>query len=105
MTTIIYDRAAMSIYVCGHAGSAPAGKDIVCAGISALSEAMIHRVRGRGIWQTIMRIDSDKPAVFVKLRPKNRRAEDLGMELLETICGGYLAIAEEYPDCVKVEVR
>ena len=105
MTKIIYDRNAMSIYVKGHAGTAPKGKDIVYAGVSALTEAMVRRVKCRGIWNPSLQINPERAEVFLKLRPTDGYEQILAEELLETVCGGYQAIAEEYPDYVKVEVR
>lgn len=105
MTTIVYDRNAMSIYICGHAGFAEAGEDIVCAGVSALTEALLRRVRGRAALKAAVRIDKEKARVFVLLRPENTIAERVGMEALETVCGGYQAIAEEYPAHVRLEVK
>lgn len=105
MTRIIYDRNALSIYISGHAGAATVGKDIVCAGVSALTEAMVRRVKFRGLWNPSLRIDPERAEVFLKLRPTDGHEQTLAEELLETVCGGYQAIAEEYPDYVKVEVR
>ena len=40
MIEVIYDRDVPSISASGHAGYAPAGQDIVCAGVSALLETL-----------------------------------------------------------------
>ena len=45
MTKIEYSIDSMSLNVNGHAGAAPAGEDLVCAGISALTQALLNQLR------------------------------------------------------------
>ena len=48
MTEIRYNPIALRIRISGHAGHAPAGQDIVCAGVSALFFAAYAELRNRG---------------------------------------------------------
>ncbi len=105
MTRIIYERSEYTVTLIGHANSAEAGKDIVCAGVSALTEAMMQRVKGRKKWQPAYGVNRVKAIVRVHLTPKNRYAALSAREMLDTVCAGYQAIAEQYPEFVKYEVR
>lgn len=40
MIRIRYDENTPALEICGHAGHAPRGLDIVCAGVSALADAL-----------------------------------------------------------------
>lgn len=54
MIKVVYDRAEPSIKAEGHAGYAPAGQDIVCAGVSALLETLAMyatQVRDNGTFE------------------------------------------------------
>ena len=46
MIQAVFDGAHVT--VCGHAGHAPAGQDIVCAAVSALVYALAGRLRETG---------------------------------------------------------
>lgn len=45
MTTVFYNTDDMYIRVRGHAGAGQVGEDIVCAGISALTQALLNQLR------------------------------------------------------------
>lgn len=102
MVRIIYCRDEFMVTVYGHANYADAGKDIVCAAISALSEAMLQRTAGRKIWQPAWGVnrEPDRNVVHVRLKPRGKIAAVKAREMLETICAGYRSIAKEYPDHV-----
>ena len=105
MTRIIYDKAQYSLHLEGHAGCAKAGADIVCAGLSALTEALLRQLQRRENWRVSSGVCRREALVHVQLYPGSRRAAQRARALLETVCGGYLAIAEEYPEHVRVEVK
>ena len=105
MTRIIYERNEYAVTLIGHAGYAEEGKDIVCAGISALTEAMMQRVAGRDCFQPAYGMHKKKGIVRVNLTPKTKYAKWCARELLDTVCAGYASIAKQFPDHVKYEVR
>ena len=105
MTKIVYDREEYCVTVEGHAGYSAAGTDIVCAAVSALTEALLRRASGRPSFQAAYGVNRDKALVRVRLTPRSRRAAALARETLETVCAGYAAIAEQAPDFVRFEVR
>lgn len=105
MIRIIYERDEYTVTVMGHAGSAEAGKDTVCAFVSALSEAMMQRVKGNRKWQPAYGINREKAIVRVHLTPRSRYAALTAREMLETVCAGYRAVAADYPEFVRFEER
>lgn len=105
MTKIVYERDEFIITVIGHAGFSEAGTDIVCAGVSALTRAMLGRVKGRTAWQPAYGVNKKKCIIRVHLTPKTKYARWTAREMLDTIWEGYRAIAKSYPDYVKLEER
>ncbi len=85
------------IRVTGHAGFAPQGQDIVCAGISTLFQNLI--------W-SIEELTSDK--IEYGISPGYswvRHNKDLSEEailLIESFFIGVNSIADAYPECVAV---
>lgn len=102
MVRIIYSRDDYSVTVHGHAEYAEPGKDIVCAAVSALSEAMLQRTAGRKIWQPAWGVNRERGrnVVHVRLTPRGKLAAVKAREMLDTVCAGYRSIAKQYPDCV-----
>lgn len=105
MTKIVYDKAEYTVTIVGHAGAGVPGEDVVCAGISALTEAMLQRVRGRRKWQPAYGINREKAIVRVHLTPRSSYAAETAREMLETVCAGYRAIAGAHPEHVVFEER
>ena len=82
--------------VSGHAGYAPAGQDIVCAGVSALTQTLIRSVED---------LTSDK--IKYKISPGGVDIEygnlsEKSRTLVDSFFIGILLIADEYPDNVRI---
>lgn len=105
MTRIIYEPEKYTVTLIGHADYDERGKDIVCAGITALTEAMLQRVKGRRIFQPAYGVHRKKAIVHVHLTPRTKYAAEMAREMLSTVCAGYREIARLYPDYVKFEER
>lgn len=105
MIRIIYERDEFTVTVHGHAGYDAGGKDIVCAGVTALTEAMLQRVEGRRSWQPAYGVNKKKAIVRVHLLPRSKYATETAREMLDTICGGYRIIARQFPQFVRYEER
>lgn len=105
MIRIVYERDEYIVTVSGHAAFSTQGTDIVCAGVSALTQAMLRRVKNRINWQPAYVVNREKDVIRVHLTPKTKYARWTAREMLDTIWDGYLAIAKDYPDYVKLEER
>ncbi len=92
-----------SIEISGHAEYADYGKDIVCAGVSALAETAVlglENVVG------IKPVVNKKPGCFTLKLPDDMTAEEFKKAtiILETIFLGIQDIAESYPSNIQTEL-
>lgn len=85
------------IEITGHAGYAEAGKDIVCAGITALTQTLIRSMQG---------LTRDKVEYEVSPGRADIQYGDLSEEgklLVDSFFIGVCSIADEFPDYVRIE--
>lgn len=85
----------------GHAGSAPLGEDLVCAGCSVLLHTLITNVmhwRDQGYLMD-HQIQEDEGHGQVSYTPKSRWKNILAA-ITEAICVGFQRLAEDYPEHV-----
>lgn len=88
----------------GHAGFAPAGEDIVCAGVSALVQAIICSLQ-RFLSQQpeIKREENGENLLEVVLPDLTLEADRIRAKvLLETLEIGLTGIFQGYPDYIKI---
>lgn len=95
----------MSLEVSGHAGFAPAGRDIVCAAASILAYtagelALDMERRGQLLGPPAVKMQPGE--AVVRLTPRNRPRAEIG---LETIGCGFALLAKKYPRCIRVTER
>ena len=84
------------ITVSGHAGYAPAGQDIVCAGVSALTQTLIRSIEDRTTDKIKYKISPGGGEIlYGNLTEKSRT-------LVDSFFIGILQIADEYPDNVRI---
>ena len=90
--------SAFSVH--GHSGTAPKGRDIVCAGVSALAQTALLGL-GRHLHRDIdFHIDPSGD-----LRMKLREApDDFTEAILRTMRLGIAEIEKAYPDAVRVRI-
>lgn len=84
------------IEISGHAGYAEPGKDIVCAGVTALTQTLI---------QSIDDLTDDE--IEYRISPGNveveyRNLSEKSKTLVDSFFVGICLIAEEFPEYVKV---
>lgn len=87
-----------TVELLGHAGYAPQGADIVCAGLSALSCAMMEALRREedsGALETLS-IVCEPGYVSVSVRPKPAKRARIG-GILDTCLAGFSLLAKGYP--------
>ena len=85
------------ITVSGHAGFAEAGKDIVCAGVTALTQTLIRALEG---------LTKDKIEYEISPGRAGMHYGDLSEEgklLVDFFFIGVCLIADEFPDHVRIE--
>ena len=104
MTRITYDPQQMMIKAEGHAGYAEYGKDIVCAGVSALMQTLRPALLERGIRNTRYMITSGESRIEVKAEPECEERYPC-LVVFETVLAGLKEIARAYPDYVSIKVE
>lgn len=84
------------IMISGHAGYAPAGSDIVCAGVTALTQELIRSMEGL----TDDRIETDIGSGMASIQYGD--LSEKGKLLIDSFFIGICMIAEEFPDYVRI---
>lgn len=85
------------ITVSGHAGYAAAGKDIVCAGVTALTMSLVKSLNDL----TEDKIEYEISPGRVDIHCGN--LSEAGMLLVDSFFIGICLIADEFPDYVRIE--
>ena len=94
---IVVDVRKDGITVAGHAEYAEAGKDIVCAGMTALTLTLIRSLEG---------LTSDEIEYEISPGRADMHYRDLseaGKLLVDSFFIGGCSIADEFPDYVRIE--
>lgn len=89
----------------GHAASAPAGEDIVCAGVSALSVALADTLMlmdTHGQMEAPPQIRMDNGNATIKVRPE-KKALGAVLIVFTVIQSGMIAIMRGYPEYIRVK--
>ncbi len=84
------------IMISGHAGYAPAGSDIVCAGVTALTQGLVRSIEGL----TDDRIETDIGSGIASIQYGD--LSEKGKLLIDSFFIGICMIAEEFPDYVRI---
>ena len=84
------------ITVDGHAGYAEAGKDIVCAGVTALVENLIDSIEGLTVDTIQYEVSPGRADIHYK-----DLSED-GKLLVDSFFLGICGIAQDFPEHVKI---
>ncbi len=98
MIEIVFQDAERTVRVRGHANFAPPGADIVCAAVSALTQALIDAGTD---YRAETRIDP-RGEVRVRCRPEKEQ-EQACDAMLRAILLGYWNVEREHPGFVRVE--
>lgn len=80
----------------GHAGYAPIGYDIVCAGVSALADTLVMSFCE--LTKSIITVNDDYGLMEIEVESPT----EAGMLLMDSFVIGISAIADDYPDNVSV---
>lgn len=100
---ISHDSGRFEISVAGHSGYAPSGQDIVCAGISALSQTaaqMFAKMEAEGdLKEFSLEMQSGELHLFA-VACKSYEAK--AAVIYEYFCEGAGLIAQNYPDFLRI---
>lgn len=84
------------INIFGHANYAPCGKDIVCAGVTALTQTLIRSIEGL----TEDKINYEISPGWVDIQHGN--LSEKAKTLVDSFFIGICMIANEFPDYVRI---
>ena len=99
MTKVLYEPGKWHLRIEGHAGSAPKGEDLVCAGVSALGFALLLAA---GDYDADVVTDAETGVMDVRCRPGPIECP-MVETMLDTIAGGLELLAGQYPEFVSYE--
>ena len=107
MTTVAFfrapDQSIIGFEASGHTGFAAAGEDIVCAAVSALTEATLNGLQSVVKAPLMFDRDEDSALLTACLTPDcSGEALDRAQILLRTLQEAIQAIAWEYPRNVRI---
>lgn len=103
MINITYSPKRMMITAEGHAGYAEYGKDIVCAGVSALMQSLHPALLERGIRHQ-MHMIQEPNRMEVKADPECEQRYPC-IVAFETVLAGLKEIAKAYPAHVSIKIE
>ena len=90
---------SMTLKLCGHAGAAERGRDIVCASASILAYTLaeaVCRAYEKGKLKRKPTIRLNEGDILVTARPKGSEYDEL-KTIYKTIEGGYELLMRDYP--------
>lgn len=106
MIEITYYRKHSRVTIQGHAGTAPEGHDLVCAGVSAIAYTLAANVEhlariGKGR-NPVVRLDAGDGEI--SLTPIHG-AKMMVETILRAVCAGFELLAKQYPEAVHYEIH
>lgn len=87
-----------TIKIRGHAGYAPRGQDIVCAGVTALTQTLVESIEG--LTGNEIKYDMSPGRVDIEIKDPDEDAQ----LLMDSFFVGAEMIADEFPEYVRVEI-
>ena len=93
---IVVDVRKDGITVFGHAGYAEAGKDIVCAGVTALVQGLVRSVESLTSDQIQYDITPGRADIYFK------DLSEAGKLLVDSFFLGMCLIADDFPEHIKL---
>lgn len=106
MIEVIYYREHNRLTVKGHAQSNEYGKDLVCAGVSALALTMaanVGNMAAKGyVKDPVTRLEPGDAEI--SCNPRTRYRESV-KQVFMSVCVGFEILADQYPDYISYSVR
>ena len=83
----------------GHAGYAPRGQDIVCAGLTALTQTLVESLET--LTGNEIKYDMSPGRVDIEIKDPDEDAQ----LLMDSFFVGAEMIADEFPEYIRMEIR
>lgn len=102
---ITYSGKRYSVEICGHAGYGEPGKDIVCAGVSALTYALAnYLLASKNVCHPEIEDDGNFCMSCILGDYYSGAGADKAREVLGAMEQGYHLLEKEYPGHVKMKI-
>lgn len=101
MTTVHLDPDSYKLEITGHANTAKAGEDIVCAGASTLAFALMNAAKDREDYHADVYMDWNDAAIMVECHPEEAVQAECA-EMFRAIMHGYAVLKQGSPDHIKI---
>ena len=105
MITIKYIPAEFKVIIQGHAMSDDPGRDLVCAGASALAYTIAANVsmaqNAEMVKDVVIRLNPGDAEISCKPRKKHREIMDT---VYNTVCVGFALMARDNPNYISYEI-
>jgi uncharacterized protein YsxB (DUF464 family) len=98
---IVKNDAFSGFDISGHSGAAPAGSDIVCAAVSAMTMLVVNTICGEFGRNAEVSEDADTASVSFRLMESDKTSEGL----IKSFYGELQAIEKDYPKNLRVVKR
>lgn len=96
MITIV--MSADGVKIRGHANYAPHGQDIVCAGVTALTQTLVESIEG--LTGNEIKYDMSPGRVDIEIENPDEDAQ----LLMDSFLVGIEMIVDEFPEHIRVEI-
>lgn len=107
MTKVTIDWNELTLTAEGHAGAGTVGNDIVCAGISVLTQTLLHVLidaKDRGRTKLQWQIDEKEGLLQIDANPYEMNRYEV-WSYFRMAAFGLRAIAKQYPEYIKIRER
>ena len=94
---IVITASQDAVHIRGHANYAPHGQDIVCAGVTALTQALVESLET--LTGNEIKYDMSPGRVDIEIKDPDEDAQ----LLMDSFLVGAYAVADEFPEYVRVE--
>ena len=104
MTQVYYDLDGLYLHCKGHAGGGPEGKDIICAGVSALTMALLNQLNEEEEQGHLRSMWDMKPGeITLKAEADKLHYQQKAKDYYRVIVMGLRAMAQNYPENITIE--
>jgi len=101
MIRIVYDEQNLTLEISGHAGSAPKGSDLVCCAVSVLGDTLLNNLKKfKGSGWYVLDCDTADGELYIHCEVNGYFS--FVVEMFRFVMVGFQAIAEHYPQYVKI---